>query len=147
LIVVNAASEAISTAVRPAAAATDQHACPLATPAAVARPARRPAVSVLRTVSAVSCGFTEVWREGDATVALSLPGTDVQLMLDANDPDAPVGPLFVVDSVKAFHATHPETLTVIDEPAEIPGGFLATYQDPGGVTIYVMDQSTDSASQ
>ena len=23
------------------------------------------------------------------------------------------------------------------------GGFLATYKDPGGATIYVMDQSTD----
>ena len=93
-------------------------------------------------------GFTEVWREGDATVALSLPGTDVQLMLDANDPNAPTGPLFVVDSVKAFHATRPETLAVLEEPSEIPGGFLATYQDPGGATtIYVMDQSTDSATQ
>lgn len=92
-------------------------------------------------------GFSEVWREGDATVALSLPGTEVQLMLDANDPDAPFGPLFVVDSVEAFHATRPETLTVIQELSEIPGGFMATYQDPGGAAIYVMDQSTDSAIQ
>ncbi len=88
-------------------------------------------------------GFAEVWREGDATVALALPGTEVQLMLDANDPDAPVGPLFVVDSVEAFHAARAETLVVVDEPSEIPGGFLATYQDPGGATLYVMDQSTD----
>jgi catechol 2,3-dioxygenase-like lactoylglutathione lyase family enzyme len=92
-------------------------------------------------------GFTEVWREGDATVALALPGTDVQLMLDANDPDAPLGPLFVVDSVKAFHAARAESLTVVEQPSEIPGGFMATYQDPGGATIYVMDQSTDSATQ
>jgi len=91
-------------------------------------------------------GFGEVWREGDTTVALSLPGTDVQLMLDANDPDAPLGPLFVVDSVEAFHAARPEALTVIEEVSEIPGGFMATYQDPGGATLYVMDQSTDSAT-
>ena len=91
-------------------------------------------------------GFTEVWREGDATVALALPGTEVQLMLDANDPDAPIGPLFVVDSVEAFHTARPETLAVIDGPAEIPGGFLATYQDPGGASIYVMDQSTDQSA-
>ena len=90
-------------------------------------------------------GFTELWREGDMTVALTLPGSDVQLMLDANDPDAAVGPLFVVDSVVAFHAARPETLGVLEEPAEIPGGLLATYQDPGGATVYVMDQSTDSA--
>lgn len=92
-------------------------------------------------------GFTEAWREGDATVALALPGTDVQLMLDANDPDAPLGPLFVVDSVEAFHADQAASLTVIAEPSEIPGGFLATYQDPGGATIYVMDQSTDAATE
>nr|WP_042177911.1 VOC family protein [Kibdelosporangium sp. MJ126-NF4]CEL12845.1 hypothetical protein [Kibdelosporangium sp. MJ126-NF4]CTQ98531.1 hypothetical protein [Kibdelosporangium sp. MJ126-NF4] len=91
-------------------------------------------------------GFTEVWREGETTVALSLPGSDVQVMLDANDPKAPVGPLFVVDSVKAFHASRPETLTPLDGPSEIPGGFLATYQDPGGATIYVMDQSTDQGA-
>jgi catechol 2,3-dioxygenase-like lactoylglutathione lyase family enzyme len=91
-------------------------------------------------------GFTEVWREGDTTVALSLPGSDAQIMLDANDPDAPVGPLFVVDSVEAFHAARPETLGVVEAPAEIPGGFLATYRDPGGATIRVMDQSTDSTA-
>jgi catechol 2,3-dioxygenase-like lactoylglutathione lyase family enzyme len=92
-------------------------------------------------------GFTEVWREGDATVALAVPGSDVQLMLDSNDPDAPLGPLFVVDSVEAFHAGRAESLTVLAAPAEIPGGFLATYQDPGGATLYVMDQSTDAAAQ
>lgn len=91
-------------------------------------------------------GFTEMWREGDATVALALPGTEVQLMLDANDPAAPLGPLFVVDSVVAFHGNRPETLGVIAEPSEIPGGFMATYHDPGGATIYVMDQSTDAAT-
>lgn len=92
-------------------------------------------------------GFTEVWREGEATVALALPGSDVQLMLDANDPNAPAGPLFVVDSVDAFHAAQAESLKVVEEPYEIPGGFQATYQDPGGATIYVIDQSTDSATQ
>ena len=90
-----------------------------------------------------SLGFSEVWREGDATVALALPGTEVQLMLDAHDPDAPAGPIFVVDSVEAFHADRGKTLAVLDGPSEIPGGFLATYQDPGGATVYVMDQSTD----
>ena len=92
-------------------------------------------------------GFTEVWREGDTTVAPSLPGSDMQLMLDTNDSSALVGPVFVVDSVGAFHATRAESLTVVSAPSEIPGGFLASYQDPGGATIYVMDQSTDSATQ
>ena len=94
-----------------------------------------------------SLGFTEVWREGDATVALTLAGSDTQVMLDANDPDAAVGPLFVVDSVSDFHAARAETLAVVEEPSEIPGGAMATYRDPGGATMYVMDQSTDQGVQ
>ena len=54
------------------------------------------------------------------------------------------GPLFVVDSVQTFHEKRPTALDVIEAPAEIPGGFLATYRDAGGMTIYVMDQSTDA---
>lgn len=92
-------------------------------------------------------GCEEVWREGDATVALSLPGTDVQLMLDTNDPIAPWGPLFVVDSVQEFDTARPGALRVVDEPSEIPGGFVATYQDPSGATIYVMDQSSDAPTE
>jgi hypothetical protein len=74
-----------------------------------------------------------------------MPGTDVQLMLDSHDPEAPVGPLFVVESVEAFHAGRPASLVVVDEPSQIPGGFQATYRDPGGATLYVIDQSTDTA--
>jgi catechol 2,3-dioxygenase-like lactoylglutathione lyase family enzyme len=89
-------------------------------------------------------GFTELWREGDTTAALTLPGSDAQIMLDATDPDAAPGPVFVVDKLESFHAGRPDGLTVVDEPAEIPGGFLAAYQEPGGATLYVLDQSTET---
>lgn len=89
-------------------------------------------------------GCDEIWREGDSTIALTMPGTDVQLMLDANDPTAPAGPLFIVDDVRAFHEGRPIGLTVVEEPSEIPGGYSARYADAGGMTIYVMDQSTDA---
>lgn len=89
-------------------------------------------------------GATELWREGDTTAALSLPNTSAQLMLDASDPDAPVGPMFVVESVQAFHTSRPSSLTVVAEPSEIPGGAMAVYRDPGGTTIYLLDQSSDT---
>jgi hypothetical protein len=92
-------------------------------------------------------GFTEAWREGDATVALEVPGSDVKLMLDSHDPEAAPGPVFVVDSVEKFHAQRPDSLAVLNGPSEIPGGFLAVYQDPGGATFQVMDQSMDSPIQ
>ena len=90
-------------------------------------------------------GWEEAWREGELTVSLKLPGTDVQLMLVATEPDGDdaFGPIFVLDDVKRFFAQRPAALRAGGEPEEIPGGFLATFQDPSGNTLYVMDQSTE----
>lgn len=87
-------------------------------------------------------GFTEVWREGENTAAITLPGSDAQIMLDSSDPTEVAGPMLVVDSVHAFHDARPTALEVVQAPAEIPDGFVATYRDAGGTTIYVLDQST-----
>lgn len=90
-------------------------------------------------------GLQEAWREGETTVTLALPGTDVQMMIDATDPDAPAGPVFIVDDVRAFHAGRPDGLTAVAEPADIPGGAIALYTDASGNALYVMDQATDAA--
>lgn len=92
-------------------------------------------------------GWQEAWREGDATVALIIPGSDVQLMLDSNDPDAAVGPMFVVDKVHDFHASRPSELRIKVEPDAIPGGYMATYEDSSGNPIYVLDQSEDATAE
>ncbi len=92
-------------------------------------------------------GATELWREGEATVALTFPGTDAQIMLDASDPStpsAPAGPMFAVDSVANFHAAIPDGLAVVDPPVAIPGGAMAVYTDGGGTVIYVLDQAGDA---
>ncbi len=36
----------------------------------------------------------------------------------------------------------PAALEVVEAPAEILDGFMATYRDAGGTTVYVLDQST-----
>jgi catechol 2,3-dioxygenase-like lactoylglutathione lyase family enzyme len=91
-------------------------------------------------------GWQEAWREGESTVSLALPGTEVQLMLDATDPDAAFGPIFVVESVHDFHTGRPSELRISMEPEAIPGGFMATFEDQSGNTIYVMDQSESAAA-
>jgi hypothetical protein len=89
-------------------------------------------------------GFDELWREGEHTVGLAVPGTDVALMIDAAAPDGwGPGPIFGVESVTEFHAAH-DGLDVVTEPHEIPGGMLMALRDPGGNLVYVMDQSTDA---
>jgi catechol 2,3-dioxygenase-like lactoylglutathione lyase family enzyme len=90
-------------------------------------------------------GWQEAWREGDATVSLNLPGTDVQLMLDQTESAGAAGPMFVVDSVAQFNAERPSGLRVREEPEEIPGGFIASFEDASANVIYVLDQSRDTA--
>jgi hypothetical protein len=66
-------------------------------------------------------------------VSLKLPGSDVQLMLVAGDgAESSFGPLFVLDDVRRFNAQRPRGLRVTAEPQEIPGGYLATFEDPSG---------------
>lgn len=86
-------------------------------------------------------GHDEVWREGEDTVALAVPGTDVALMLDRAGQGGP-GPIFMADRVHDFLAEHPE-LEPVSEPEEIPGGALASFRDPAGNWFYVLDQSRD----
>ena len=90
-------------------------------------------------------GWEEVWREGDSTVSLKLPGTDVQLMLVESESGEGFGPIFVVDSVETFHAERPDELRTREEPQEIPGGSMATYEDTSGHPIYVLDQALESS--
>lgn len=89
-------------------------------------------------------GWQEAWREGESTISLQIPGTEVQLMLDRSKNDVGFAPMFVVDSVERFRAERPSGLTEHGEPQDIPGGFLATFHDPSGNTIYVMDQSQEA---
>jgi catechol 2,3-dioxygenase-like lactoylglutathione lyase family enzyme len=89
-------------------------------------------------------GFDELWREGEQTVGLAIPGNETALMIDGAGLDGwGPGPIFGVDSVTDFRAQHGE-LEVVTEPYEIPGGHLMAARDPAGNMLYVMDQSGDA---
>lgn len=91
-------------------------------------------------------GFDELWREGDDTVGLAIPDTDVALMVDgAAVAGWGPGPIFGVEHVADFRAEHGD-LDVVTEPMEVPGGMLMALRDPAGNMIYVMDQSADGDS-
>jgi catechol 2,3-dioxygenase-like lactoylglutathione lyase family enzyme len=90
-------------------------------------------------------GWEEAWREGDSAVTIKLPGTEVQLMLVVDESGEGRGPMFVVESVERFHADRPDQLRTREERQEIPGGFMAIYEDAWGNPIYVMDQSLESS--
>jgi predicted enzyme related to lactoylglutathione lyase len=73
-----------------------------------------------------------------------LPGSEVQMMLDVTESGDGCGPIFVVESVEAFHAGRPNGLVISQEPHQIPGGFMVSYVDSSGNPIYVLDQSLES---
>ena len=84
-------------------------------------------------------GFDEAWREGDATVGLTVPGSDVGLMLDHQAEGQP-GPMFTTPSVTEFLDRHGDAIDVVIGPLEIPDGTLVAFRDPGGNLVYVLDQ-------
>lgn len=88
--------------------------------------------------------LTEAWREGETTVGMDLPDTDVKLMIDVTDEGRP-GPMFVVASVADFRAAHPN-LGYDGEAFEIPDGWMTSFTDPSGNMVYLLDQSTADAS-
>ena len=82
-------------------------------------------------------GLEEAWREGEETVVLALPDTEVQLMVSVDD--GPGGPIYLVDDVRAFLAEHPG---IDAEPMDIPDGTMASFTDPAGNSISVLDQKS-----
>lgn len=82
-------------------------------------------------------GLAEAWREGDDTVAYSLPDSDLQLMV-STDPGEQ-GPMYLVPSAEAWLAQNPD-LEVAVPLAQIPGGAVVGLKDPSGNAFYVFDQ-------
>lgn len=95
-------------------------------------------------------GLDEVWREGEGTVAFSLPGSDVQIMLDERIDDAPhwaTGPMFYVDDVDAWRAEHP-SIPQLGERITAPGGVqIDVLTDPGGNAFHVFDFKGEDTSE
>jgi catechol 2,3-dioxygenase-like lactoylglutathione lyase family enzyme len=101
-------------------------------------PDLQPALALYRD----ALGFDELWREGDLTVGLAIPGTETAIMVDAaGGPEAVPGPIFGVDSVDGWLAGREEQFELVMPPSDIPGGRLMCFRDPGGNHVYVMDQS------
>ena len=91
-------------------------------------------------------GFEEAWREGDSACGLTLPGTEVQLMIDQDTPlnDKP-GPFFAVDSVDEYYAANQEKLAFNAPPKDIPPGRYVSFDDPWGNRVHVLDMSASRA--
>jgi catechol 2,3-dioxygenase-like lactoylglutathione lyase family enzyme len=87
-------------------------------------------------------GFDELWREGEHTVGLAIPGSETALMVDgAAAPGSGPGPIFGVEQVDRWLAQQESPLDVFLPPFDIPGGRLMGFRDPGGNHVYVIDQS------
>jgi catechol 2,3-dioxygenase-like lactoylglutathione lyase family enzyme len=87
-------------------------------------------------------GWAEVWREGETTAGLQLPGTEALVMLDLDQGDGHrPGPIFAVDDVVEFHRERKDELSFWLEPSEIPDGHWAGFEDSFGNPVYIIDQN------
>ncbi|RZS37651.1 putative enzyme related to lactoylglutathione lyase [Herbihabitans rhizosphaerae] len=87
--------------------------------------------------------FDESWREGETTAAFTLPGTEIELMLDVPPGDGPewaAGGFYAVDNVDKFVAEHPE-IDWVGDAFDMPGGRSAAFRDPAGNCVHLFDQS------
>lgn len=89
-------------------------------------------------------GFEEAWREGEHTVALSLPGSDVKLLIEDDEQDLSAGGVFLVDSVDTFFKENKDQLQFVKEPIDIPPGRYAIYQDNSGNYIRIIDFTNET---
>lgn len=84
-------------------------------------------------------GFVEAWREGDHTVAMSLPDSDVKLLLEEDEKDLSPGGVFLVENVDHFYDKNKDSVEFIKLPVDIPPGRYAIYQDNSGNLIRIID--------
>jgi catechol 2,3-dioxygenase-like lactoylglutathione lyase family enzyme len=88
-------------------------------------------------------GFEEAWREGEHTVALSLPNSDVRLMIEDDELELSAGGIFLVDSVDNFFNENKNILEFVKEPIDIPPGRYAIYKDNSGNPLRIIDFSKE----
>ncbi|MFS0780597.1 VOC family protein [Bacillus sp. 1P06AnD] len=89
-------------------------------------------------------GFEEAWREGDHTIALKLPGSEVQLMIEDDGEGVAAGGTFIVDSVDEFYRINKENFDFLKLPCDIPPGRYAIFQDASGNPIRILDMSNEA---
>ncbi|RXZ00605.1 VOC family protein [Fictibacillus sp. S7] len=91
-------------------------------------------------------GFEEAWREGEHTVALVLPNSDVRMLIEEDEQELSAGGVFLVDSVDAFYKEHKEYMTFVKEPLDIPLGRYAICRDISGNCLRIIDFSKEKAT-
>lgn len=85
-------------------------------------------------------GWDEAWREGEHTIALQMPGSEIQLMLDDEAGWGGAGPMYLVDDLLPWLADHPDLHA--GEIREIPGGRVVEVSAPGhGYYVFSMDEA------
>ncbi len=90
-------------------------------------------------------GWQEAWREGETTIALTIPGSDIQLMLDEDETEPrQTGPMFKVEDVIDFYRRNQGNLEFLSAPKDIPPGKYVAFRDVDGYAIRLYDETHQS---
>lgn len=85
-------------------------------------------------------GYDEVWRDGDLSVGVTIPGQRTQIMLSVSG--KPAGPMYLVANLDKWIAEHPDLPIAVARDGA-GSGSVAGFEDPTGNVFYVFDQRSD----
>jgi catechol 2,3-dioxygenase-like lactoylglutathione lyase family enzyme len=93
-------------------------------------------------------GWDEAWRMGEETVAMKIPGSDVEVMLDASEAEStqPASGFFEVDDVDAFYAAHRDDIEFVEAPQDLSPIRYASFTDPAGNLLRIYHNLEDGES-
>lgn len=84
-------------------------------------------------------GFKIAWQQGAHTVAMSLPNSNIKLLLEDDELNLTAGGIFVVENVDDFYEQNKERYSFVKTPCDIPPGRYAIYQDLSENLIRIID--------
>ncbi|MGH9245749.1 MAG: VOC family protein [Acidimicrobiales bacterium] len=92
-------------------------------------------------------GWDEAWRMGDVTVAMQIPGSEVQVMLDASDSGDEHGAsgFYEVDDVDRFYDANRDRVTFVEPPHDLDPIRYASFTDPSGNLFRLFHNLDDDA--
>ena len=77
-------------------------------------------------------------------MALSLPNSDVRLLIEEDEQELSAGGIFLVESVDTFYQENMERMQFVKEPIDIPPGRYAIIKDPSGNYLRIMDFTNEN---
>lgn len=90
-------------------------------------------------------GWDEAWRMGETTAAMTIPDSEITVMLDIGDPyeHGSSSGFFQVDDIDVFYEEKRDRMDFVVEPMDLPPIRYAAFIDPDGNLFRIFTETED----